>query len=175
MMKRSLSRLGTRRASLKMKIKGRRNQEVRGGGQLPPSPSYLTQLEVTPIPSNDILSLIAPPLPPRFWIPTTVSVLDDDDDGAGWSFPRKNAIWGRCKNVWNAHLAAWLHDLTLLGDGKAARRAVAMARKHCDDCSGEPGYSAPFCCLASRSFSRVSRCRFTYAWKNYGPLAWPTN
>ena len=52
-----------------------------GGGQLPPSPSYLTQLEVTPIPSNDILSLIA--LPPRFLIPTTVSVLDDDDDGAG--------------------------------------------------------------------------------------------
>ena len=34
----------------------------RGGGQLPPSPSYLTHLEVTPIPSNDILSLIAPPI-----------------------------------------------------------------------------------------------------------------
>ena len=35
------------------------------GGAVTPSPSYLTQLEVTPIPSNDILSLIAPP-PPDF-------------------------------------------------------------------------------------------------------------
>ena len=51
MMKRSLSRLGTRRASLKMKIEGRRNQEVKEkGSQLTHSPLYLTKLEVKPIP-----------------------------------------------------------------------------------------------------------------------------